>query len=158
MYTAINSGYEVRKVHFKIRNSPSNTVSGLQLSQSDHITFNIFLRAQSRISHQVTEQLVLFFPPFILPILFHESDRLTQYISVSDFLEKFRGSTFSHKNVWVLCNSQALFFTICFPSSSLNLDWASKKEVPHIFQYDTNIQMKGLFLKRKDTKGMIHTK
>lgn len=77
MYMAINSGYEVRKVHFKIRNSPSNTVSGLQLSQSDHITFNIFLRAQSRISHQVTEQLVLFFPPFILPILFHESDRLT---------------------------------------------------------------------------------
>lgn len=46
------------------------------------------------------------------------------------------------------CCVTAKHFTICFPSSSLNLDCASKK-VPHIFQYDTEIQMKGLFLKRK---------
>lgn len=145
MYTAISSGYEVRKVLFKIRNSPPNTGRGLQLSQSDHTTFNIFLRAQSRISHQVTEQLVLVFPPFILPILFHESDSHNTFLSLTFFRNS--EAALSPTKMFGCCVT-AKHFTICFPSSSLNLDCASKK-VPHIFQYDTEIQMKGLFLKRK---------
>ena len=70
---------------FEIKNSPSNTVSGLQLSYSDHIIFNIFLRAQSRISHKVTEKLVLVFPPFILPILLNESDSHNTFLSLTFF-------------------------------------------------------------------------
>ena len=82
---AINGGYEVSELLFKIRNSPSNTVSGLQLSYCDHIIFNIFLRGQSRISHKVTEKLVLVFPPFILPILLNESDSHNTFLSLTLF-------------------------------------------------------------------------
>lgn len=81
----VSGGYEVSKLLFKIRNPPSNTVSGLQLSYPDHIIFNIFLRAQSRISHKVTEKLVLVFPPFILPILLNESDSHNTFLSLTFF-------------------------------------------------------------------------
>lgn len=71
---AISSDYDVTKLSFKIRNSPSNSVSGLQHFHSDHIIFNIFLRAQSGTSQRVIEKLVLVFPLLILPILLDESD------------------------------------------------------------------------------------
>lgn len=82
---AISGSYEVNRLLFRIRNSPSKTVSGLQLSSSDHIIFNIFLRAQSRISHKVIEKLVLVFPPFILPIPLNESDSHNTFLSLIFF-------------------------------------------------------------------------
>lgn len=65
---------------------------GLQLSHSDHIILNIFLRAQDRISHKVTEKLILVFLPFILPILLSESDKHNPFLS----LTRFRNSEAAH--------------------------------------------------------------
>lgn len=80
---------------------------------SDHITFNIFLRAQSRLSLKVTGRVGFGFPTTYLA---HSAQwvRFSKYISLSDFLQRSRGSSSPHRSVGVPGNSQALLCASCF--------------------------------------------
>lgn len=125
---------------------------GLQLSFSDHIIFNILLRAQSRISHKVTEKLVLVFPPFILPILPSESDSHNTFLS----LTSFRNSEAALYPTKVYgCRVTTKHYSSPSVSPPPTWTWTGQvREVLQICQRNTDVQRKGLLSWRTE-EGII---
>lgn len=99
---------------------------GCSSPNSDHIIFNIFLRAQSRISQKVIGTLVLVFPPFILPILLSESESHNTSLSLTFFINP-EAALSPTEGYGCRVTTKHYSSPSVLPPSSLNLGWAREK-------------------------------
>lgn len=86
---------------------------GCSFPNSDHIIFNIFLRARSRISQKVIGKLVLLFPPFILPVLLSESDSHNTFLSPTCFRNREATLSPTTQRMGAVCQPGTILPHLC---------------------------------------------